>query len=142
MVVAIGESRRKNASATQSFSRHLPIPERIVDHALLNRSNCRHWSSTSRGENMATECRHIEPLGLFSGQPTPRLYHAVIEAIRVRLYSRQTGKAYVNWIRRYILFHGPHHPRELSELDTNRFLTHLAVATICTTQRFRGHCVR
>ena len=76
---------------------------------------------------MASANQHIEPLGLFSAQPTPRLYDAVVEAMRVRHYSRRTEQAYVNWIRRFILFHGPHHPRELAEDHVNRFLTHLAV---------------
>jgi integron integrase len=41
--------------------------------------------------------------------------------------SLRTEKAYVHWIRRYILFHGKRHPREMGEAETNAFLTHLAV---------------
>ena len=67
------------------------------------------------------------PLGLFPERPTPRLYDSVVEAMRVRHYSRRTEKAYVHWIRRFILFHASQHPRELAEGDVNRFLTHLAV---------------
>ena len=67
------------------------------------------------------------PLGLFPGQPGPRLYDALVEVLRARRYSRRTERAYVGWIRRFILFHRPRHPRELSETDANRFLTHLAV---------------
>ena len=78
-------------------------------------------------ETMAPSSQHIEPLGLFSGQPTPRLYDTMIEAIRVRHDSRRAEQAYANWIRRFILFHGRHHPRELAEDHVNRFLTHLAV---------------
>ena len=51
---------------------------------------------------MATASRPCELLGLFSGKPTPRLYDAVIEAMRVRHYSRRTEQAYVHWIRRFI----------------------------------------
>ena len=40
----------------------------------------------------------------------PRLLDRVREAIRARHYSRRTEKAYVAWIRRYILFHGKRHP--------------------------------
>jgi site-specific recombinase XerD len=68
-----------------------------------------------------------EPLGLFPGKPTPRLYDVLIEAFRVRHYSRRTEKAYVHWIRRYIRFHRNQHPRQLAEADVNRFLTNLAV---------------
>ncbi len=44
------------------------------------------------------------------GAPKPRLLDRVREAIRARHYSRRTEKAYVAWIRRYILFHGKRHP--------------------------------
>lgn len=43
----------------------------------------------------------------------PRLLDRVREAVRARHYSRRTEKAYVAWIRRYILFHGKRHPSEL-----------------------------
>jgi len=43
----------------------------------------------------------------------PRLLDQVRQAIRTRHYSPRTEKAYVGWIRRYILFHGKRHPREL-----------------------------
>jgi hypothetical protein len=40
--------------------------------------------------------------------PGPRrLLDRVRDALRARHYSRRTEKAYVAWIRRYILFHGP-----------------------------------
>lgn len=48
-------------------------------------------------------------------------------AIRVRHYSIKTEKAYVHWIRRFILFHGKRHPRDLRETDIAAFLSDLAV---------------
>jgi integron integrase len=51
----------------------------------------------------------------------------VVEAFRVRHYSRRTEKAYVHWIRRFIEYHQSQHPRDLAEKDVNRFLTSLAV---------------
>src|SRR2546422_3307327 len=57
----------------------------------------------------------------------PRLLDRVREAVRARHYSRRTEKAYVAWIRRYILFHGKRHPREMSAPEVSRFLTALAV---------------
>jgi integron integrase len=45
----------------------------------------------------------------------------------VRHYSRRTEKAYVGWIRRYIVFHGKRHPREMGPEEVTRFLTSLAV---------------
>jgi len=67
------------------------------------------------------------PLGMFPGQPRPRLYDRVVEVLRTRHYSRRTEQAYIHWIRRFILFHARAHLREVAEGDVNRFLTHLAV---------------
>ncbi|MGH7463445.1 MAG: phage integrase N-terminal SAM-like domain-containing protein [Longimicrobiales bacterium] len=53
------------------------------------------------------------PLGLFPGQPAPRLYDRLLEALRTRHYSRRTEQAYTHWIRRFVLFHTGTHPREL-----------------------------
>ena len=41
-------------------------------------------------------------------------------------YNR-TETQYVQWIRRFILFHGKRHPRDLSATEVEAFLTHLAV---------------
>jgi integron integrase len=68
------------------------------------------------------------PLGLFPGQPAPRLYDRVVEALRSRHYSRRTEEAYLHWIRRFLAFHGGIHPRELAKSEVNRFLTHLAIS--------------
>lgn len=61
--------------------------------------------------------------------PTPpvRLLDRVREACRVRHYSLRTEDAYADWIRRFILFHNKRHPQEMGEVETNAFLTHLAV---------------
>ena len=56
----------------------------------------------------------------------PRLLDRVRDAIRVRHYSRRTEIAYVGWIRRFILFHGKRHPREMGAGDVTRFLSALA----------------
>ena len=51
----------------------------------------------------------------------------VRQAIRVRHYSRRTEEAYVHWIRRYIVFQGRRHPRELGAPEISAFVTWLAV---------------
>jgi len=56
-----------------------------------------------------------------------KLLDQVREAIRLRHYSYQTEKAYVGWIRRYILFHNKQHPSSLGHEQVTQFLTHLAV---------------
>jgi len=57
----------------------------------------------------------------------PRLLDRVREAIRVRHLARNTERAYVHWVKRFILFHGRRHPAELAEADVTQFLTSLAV---------------
>ncbi|HEX7081011.1 MAG TPA: integron integrase [Gammaproteobacteria bacterium] len=48
-------------------------------------------------------------------------------AIRVRHYSPRTEKSYIDWIVRYIRFHGMRHPRDLGEPEVAAFLSHLAI---------------
>lgn len=57
----------------------------------------------------------------------PRLLDRVRSEIRVRHYSPRTEKAYVEWIRRFILFHDKRHPREMGGEEVSAFLTHLAM---------------
>jgi integron integrase len=60
-------------------------------------------------------------------QRSPRLLDQVRELIRIRHYSIRTEQAYVQWIRRFILFHDKRHPRELGAEEITAFLSHLAV---------------
>jgi integron integrase len=48
-------------------------------------------------------------------------------AVRLRHFSIRTETAYVDWVRRFVLFHGKRHPRELGAAEVAAFLTHLAV---------------
>ena len=57
----------------------------------------------------------------------PRLLDQVRDRIRFKHYSLRTEQAYVDWIRRFIRFHGNRHPVELGAGDIERFLTSLAV---------------
>jgi integron integrase len=58
--------------------------------------------------------------------PAPRLLDQVRWAIRTRHYSRRTEEAYVSWIRRFIVFHGKRHPRDLGAPEVSAFVSHLA----------------
>lgn len=62
-----------------------------------------------------------------SAPPPPRLLDAMRQRIRVLHYSLRTAQAYVDWARRFILFHGKRHPREMGAPEVTAFLTHLAV---------------
>jgi integron integrase len=57
----------------------------------------------------------------------PRLLDRMRQAIRVRHFAIRTEQTYVDWARRYILFHGKRHPQTLGAAEVEAFLTHLAV---------------
>jgi len=57
----------------------------------------------------------------------PRLLDRVRTALRARHGSRRTEKAYVGWIRRFILFHNKRHPAEMGAAEVTHFLSWLAV---------------
>ena len=46
----------------------------------------------------------------------------------MRHYSIRTEDSYCDWVRRFILFHGKRHPREMGAQEVTAFLTHLANA--------------
>ena len=48
-------------------------------------------------------------------------------ALRARHYSIRTEDTYVQWARRYILFHGKKHPSAMGAPEINAFLSDLAV---------------
>ncbi len=56
-----------------------------------------------------------------------KLLDRVRDRVRVLHYSIRTEDAYVQWIRRFILFHGKRHPQEMGAPELEAFLTHLAV---------------
>ncbi len=57
----------------------------------------------------------------------PRLLDRVRDRIRLKHYSIRTEQAYLDWVRRFVVFHGRRHPRELGHAHVEAFLTHLAV---------------
>ena len=59
-------------------------------------------------------------------EASSKLLDRVRHAVRLRHYSRRTEQAYVSWIRRFIVFHGKRHPRELGEREVTAFLSSLA----------------
>jgi hypothetical protein len=65
------------------------------------------------------------PAGQVSDRP-PRLLDRVRAGLRARHYSRRTEKAYVGWIRRFILFHSKRHPDDMSSVEVGAYLSNLA----------------
>ena len=66
---------------------------------------------------------HDSPL---QKKPT-KLLDQVREAMRLNHYAYRTEETYVQWIRRYILFHDKRHPKDMGRLEIEAFLTDLAV---------------
>lgn len=62
-----------------------------------------------------------------AGSEKPRLLEEVRSRLRFKHYSLRTEQAYVAWIKRYILFHGKRHPREMGAAEVTAFLSHLAM---------------
>jgi integron integrase len=64
-----------------------------------------------------------------AGDPSRRfrLLERVRAKIRTRHYSGRTEQAYVDWVRRFVKFHGRRHPSTMGEAEVAAFLTHLAV---------------
>ena len=64
------------------------------------------------------------------GPPDPARKYRLLELVRRRMrelrYRPRTIEAYVFWIRRYVVFHGRRHPRDLGREDVVRFLSWLA----------------
>ncbi len=60
-------------------------------------------------------------------RPPPKLLDQVRDVLRRKHYSIHTEASYVDWIKRFILFHGKKHPNTMGSLEIERFLTHLAV---------------
>jgi integron integrase len=55
------------------------------------------------------------------------LFEVAREKIRTRHLALRTEQAYLQWMRRYVKFHGRKHPREMGPAHVEAFLTHLAV---------------
>jgi len=62
--------------------------------------------------------------GMFPDKP--KLIDQVRDVIRRKHFSIRTERAYCDWIRRFILYHGKRHPAEMGEHEITQFLSHLA----------------
>ncbi|MCX6082027.1 MAG: integron integrase [Chloroflexi bacterium] len=55
-----------------------------------------------------------------------KLLEQVSDALRAKHYSYRTEQTYIDWIRRFILFHNKRHPNEMGENEIGAFIIHLA----------------
>ena len=56
----------------------------------------------------------------------PRLLDVMNERLRLRHASPRTAEAYLGWIRRFVRFHRPRHPREMGAAEITEYLSYLA----------------
>src|SRR4051812_29214110 len=56
----------------------------------------------------------------------PKLLDRVRGTMRLNRYSPRTEQAYIDWIKRFIRFHGVRHPQEMGAEEVKAFLNHLA----------------
>jgi integron integrase len=56
----------------------------------------------------------------------PRLLDQVRARLRANFYAIRTEEAYLGWMRRFILFSGKRHPKEMGAREVAGFLSHLA----------------
>ena len=64
---------------------------------------------------------------LMTPSPPKKLLDRMRDMLRVKHYAIRTETAYIDWVRRFILFHDKRHPATLGAAEITAFLTHLAV---------------
>ena len=62
------------------------------------------------------------PLGRFVPNPKLRFLEQCREVMRFKRFSPRTVEAYVQWIRRFIVWSGKRHPQDLGTAEVNGFL--------------------
>jgi integrase len=73
-----------------------------------------------------------EPTGPVVSKPK-KLLDQVSDALRTKHYSYRTQQTYIDWIKRYILFHNKRHPREMGANEIREFIVYLAAERKVTT---------
>jgi len=56
----------------------------------------------------------------------PKLLDQVRETLRTKHYSYRTEQTYVDWIKRFIIFHNKRHPKEMGVEEVQAFIVYLA----------------
>lgn len=55
-----------------------------------------------------------------------KLLDQVVDVIRKRHYSIRTEQAYTDWIKRFIIFNGKRHPRDMGGEEISKYISYLA----------------
>lgn len=56
---------------------------------------------------------------------TSPFLNAISQAMRQKGYALKTEKTYLHWIKRFILFHGKRHPKNMGADEVRTFLSSL-----------------
>lgn len=56
----------------------------------------------------------------------PKLLDQMQQELRTRGYALRTERTYIDWVRKYILFHNKRHPKDMGANEINAYLSHLA----------------
>ena len=56
-----------------------------------------------------------------------KLLEEVRHVIRKKHYSYRTEQAYIDWIKRFICFHGKRHPKDMGENEIAQFISYLVI---------------
>jgi integron integrase len=67
------------------------------------------------------------PLERFIPNPKLKFMEQCREVMRFRRLALRSEQAYLDWIKRFILFQGKRHPKDMDEPEVRAFLTDLAV---------------
>ena len=55
-----------------------------------------------------------------------KLLDQVRHVIRKKHYSIRTEQAYLQWIKRFVLFHNKRHPKDMGEKEISQYISYLA----------------
>ncbi len=63
-----------------------------------------------------------------SAPASPKLLDQVRDKIRVKHYSIRTETQYLQWIKRFIFFHGKQHPKNMGTRDVQAIIGYFAIS--------------
>jgi Phage integrase, N-terminal SAM-like domain/Phage integrase family len=89
------------------------------------------WFSRKRHSESGMSYRHKDGVVSDANDGADSRPVKLLDQVRARCrrlnYSIRTERAYVSWIKRFVLANGKRHPRELGAREVEKFLTDLAV---------------
>jgi len=72
-------------------------------------------------------CPESDPVPFRVPPSEPKLLDQLRGRLGVKHHSIRTEQSYVDWVRRFVLFHDKRHPRDLGPSEVEAFVRDLAV---------------